>query len=275
MSNDKRFDMTSLTPGRPLVMGILNCTPDSFSDGSAAGVDELVERALGMVEDGAGIIDIGGESTRPGAQLVDCACELERIIPVITKLRKFSEVPISVDTNKAQVAAEALAAGGDIINDITALRGEGDMAQVAADSGAPLILMHMRGMPHDMQKSPLYDNVMAEVCGFLLERVEYACSRGVKRESIILDPGFGFGKSLHHNKALFNGLAAMAGFEMPVLVGVSRKSMIGDALGLPVDERLEASLALAVLAAERGAAIVRVHDVKETSRALMMREALL
>lgn len=260
--------------GAALVMGILNCTPDSFSDGEQATVRARVEKGLRLVAEGADILDLGGESTRPGAEPVGADEELARVIPVIEGLRRECATPISIDTAKARVARAALLAGADIINDITALRGEGDMAGTAAEFGAPLILMHMQGTPRDMQHDPQYANVVAEVGEFLRGRAEYAVSRGVRREDIILDPGFGFGKNLAHNARLFLGLEELAGLGYPLLVGVSRKSMIGQALGLPVQERLEGGLALAVMAAERGAAILRVHDVKETARALHMRRAL-
>ncbi len=273
--SEQRFSVSSLVAGRPVVMGILNCTPDSFSDGAKLGVSERVAIALEMVENGATIIDVGGESTRPGAEFVSLAEELERVVPVVEALRRESNVAISLDTNKAAVAEAGLEAGADIINDITALRGTGDMAAVAVKYKAPVILMHMQGMPRDMQKDPQYGDVVSEVLGFLCERAEYAESRGVFRGNIIFDPGFGFGKTFNHNREMFAGLQKFADAGYPVLVGVSRKSMIGQALGLEVDQRLEASLSMAVLAAERGAAILRVHDVLETVRAVKMREALL
>lgn len=262
--------------GRTLVMGILNCTPDSFSDGEELEPQERVERGLRLVEDGAEILDIGGESTRPGAEFIPADEELRRILPVIEGLRKAGcGVPLSIDTNKAAVMAAALEAGADIINDITALRGEGDMAGLAARTGAPVILMHMQGLPHTMQSSPSYQNVVAEVGAFLRERAAFAEARGVRREAIILDPGFGFGKTFEHNAQLLRGLPELAAAGYPVLVGMSRKTMIEKVLGLPPGDRLAGSLALAILAAERGARIVRVHDVLETARALRMREAVL
>ena len=260
--------------GAALVMGILNCTPDSFSDGEQATVRARVEKGLRLVAEGADILDLGGESTRPGAEPVGADEELARVIPVIEGLRRECATPIRIDTVQAVVARAALLAGADIINDITALRGEGDMAGVAAEFAAPLVLMHIQGTPQDMQRDPQYADVVAEVGEFLRGRAEYAVLRGVRRENIVLDPGFGFGKNLAHNTRLFLGLERLAGLGYPLLVGVSRKSLIGQALGLPVQERLEAGLALAVMAAERGAAILRVHDVKETARALQMRRAL-
>lgn len=261
--------------GRVLVMGILNCTPDSFSDGANVTTQARIDHALRLVEEGADILDLGGESTRPGAELISADEELRRVLPVLKGIRKTCNAPVSIDTNKVAVAQAALAEGADIINDITALRGEGDMAAVAARSGAPVILMHMRGLPRDMQVAPQYADVCAEVTDFLLERAAFALSHGVAADRIILDPGFGFGKDFAHNTALFRSLGRLCAAGYPVLVGVSRKSMIGQALHLPVGERLAGSLALAVLAAERGAAVVRVHDVKETVQALRMREAVL
>lgn len=261
--------------GRVLVMGILNCTPDSFSDGANVTTQERIDHALRLVAEGADILDIGGESTRPGAELISAEEELRRVLPVLKGVRKVCDTPISIDTNKALVAQAALAEGADIINDITALRGEGDMAAVAARTGATVVLMHMRGLPHDMQVAPQYADVCAEVTDFLLERAAFAVSHGVAADRIVLDPGFGFGKDFGHNAALFRSLGRLCAAGYPVLVGVSRKSMIGQALHLPVGERLAGSLALAVLAAERGASVVRVHDVKETVQALRMREAVL
>lgn len=260
--------------GEVCVMGILNCTPNSFSDGRNTSPQERVAHGLRMAEEGATVIDVGGESTRPGADFIPAEEELRRVLPVIRGLRAQSGVLISVDTNKAAVARAALDAGADIINDITALRGEDDMLPLAASSGAPVVLMHMQGLPHNMQCSPAYQNVVSEVLDFLLDRAMQAIQHGVRREAIILDPGFGFGKTFAHNAELFRNLPRMTRTGYPVLVGVSRKSMIGQALELPVDERLEGSLALAVLAAEWGARIVRAHDVKETVRALRMREAI-
>lgn len=259
----------------PLVMGILNCTPDSFSDGSNASVEDRVERGLQMIAEGADILDIGGESTRPGAQFIPAQEELRRVLPVIEQLRKVSDAPLSIDTNKAVVAEAALATGVNIINDITALRGEGDMAGLAARTGAPVILMHMQGLPQNMQSSPSYRDVVAEVYAFLCERAEYAQSRGVCPKAILFDPGFGFGKTFAHNAQLLRRLPELAAAGYPLLAGLSRKSMIGQALGLSPEDRLEGSLALALLAVEGGARVVRVHDVKETARALRMRSAVL
>ncbi len=260
--------------GRTQVMGILNCTPDSFSDGQNATPEERAAHGLRMAEEGATIIDVGGESTRPGAAFIPAEEEIRRVLPVIRKLRAQSGVLISVDTNKASVAEAALDAGADIINDITALRGEGDMIALAARTNAPVILMHMQGLPHNMQACPVYRDVVSEVLDFLLDRAMQALQHGVRRERVILDPGFGFGKTFEHNAELFRSLPQVVRAGYPVLVGVSRKSMIGQALGLPVEERLEGSLALAVMAAERGTRIVRVHDVKETVRALRVYEAV-
>lgn len=262
--------------GRALVMGILNVTPDSFSDGGNYSTPQAAaDAALRMVEGGADLIDVGGESTRPGAEGVSEREELRRVLPALEKLRAASAVPVSVDTSKAAVAEAALAAGADIINDVTALRGEPRLAEVAAASGAPVVLMHMQGEPRDMQKNPVYVDVAREVRKFLLERAEAAVRAGVKRERIILDPGFGFGKTFAHNAELLRRLEELTSLDYPVLVGMSRKSMIGHALGLEVSDRLLPGAALAVLAAERGAAVIRTHDVQETVRAVRMAEAVM
>ncbi|MBN2710873.1 MAG: dihydropteroate synthase [Planctomycetes bacterium] len=260
---------------KTLVMGVLNCTPDSFSDGGLYGsVENAVAAATRMVEDGVDIIDVGGESTRPGSLPVSEEVEIGRVVPVIEALRKTSDIPISIDTNKSGVAFAALKAGADIVNDIAALGGDEKMGAVAAESGCPVILMHMKGTPENMQAAPCYSDIVAEVSTFLLESAKKAEKYGVARENIILDPGFGFGKTFRHNAILLERLDEIFSLGYPVLAGMSRKSMIQHALGLPVEERLEASLALAVMAALRGASIIRVHDVKESVRALGMIDAV-
>lgn len=256
------------------IMGILNCTPDSFSDGAELSTEQRVARAIEMIEQGADIIDIGGESTRPGAQPVSEEEELARVVPVIIELRKQSDIRISVDTSKSEVAKAALTEGADIINDITALRSSEKMSEVIAEHEAEVVLMHMQGSPENMQVKPEYKNAPLEVEDFLLARAKYAESCGIKRDRIILDPGFGFGKTFEHNAQLFMSLKNLRSHGYQVLVGVSRKSMISDALGLNIDQRLEASLAMAVMAAEMGCEIIRVHDVKETYRAVRMCEKL-
>ncbi len=261
---------------RALVMGILNCTPDSFFDGGEhATVAAAVNAGLRMAEEGADIIDVGGESTRPGAQPVCVEEECRRVLPVIEGLCQAGAPPISIDTGKSEVAQRALKSGAELVNDVTALRGSGDMGGLLARSGAPVILMHMQRTPADMQKHPVYGDVVGEVKDFLLACARAAEEQGVPRDRILLDPGFGFGKTLEHNVALLVDVGELVATGYPVAVGLSRKSMIEHALGLPVHERLEASLALAVLAVERGVALVRVHDVAATVRAVRMAEAVL
>jgi dihydropteroate synthase len=276
MSNTIPLASGKAFPSRPLVMGILNCTPDSFFDGGRHDRPEDALRfALQMIEDGADVLDLGGESTRPGSRAVSVPEEMARVLPVIELLRRHSDVPLSIDTSKEEVARAALNAGADIINDITALTGSPKMAELAAEKNAPVILMHMRGLPQNMQDNPAYGNVTEEVCGYLLEQARFAESKGIARDKIILDPGFGFGKTFAHNCRLLRELPQIRAHGYPVLVGVSRKSMIGHALGLEKEDRLIPSVALAVMAFERGAGILRVHDVKETRQALDMAAAVI
>ncbi|HEY5734106.1 MAG TPA: dihydropteroate synthase, partial [Gammaproteobacteria bacterium] len=239
---------------RPVIMGILNVTPDSFSDGGQYNRPELaLQQAFRMIDEGADIIDIGGESTRPGADAVSVEEELERVIPVIESLRKDSDVAISIDTSKAAVMREAVHAGAGMINDVAALAGEGAI-ETAAASGVPVCLMHMQGEPRTMQQSPEYPRgVVQDVMEYLLQRVEVAERAGISRDNLVIDPGFGFGKTLQHNFQLLEGLAQLQSIGLPILVGMSRKSMIGNLLGVGLEERLAGSLAAAVLAMERGA----------------------
>lgn len=258
----------------PVVMGILNVTPDSFSDGGLFNAtDTAFRQAEKMLADGAQIIDVGGESTRPGAQAVTIAQELERVIPVIEKIHHELDVIVSVDTSKAQVMSEAAAAGAGIINDVMALQAEGAL-QAAAQTGLPVCLMHMQGEPRTMQSSPEYQNVLAEVKQFLLQRAEQCLHSGIKKEQIIIDPGFGFGKTLAHNIELFKQLDEIIGTGFPVLVGASRKTMIGQLTGKAIEQRLAGSLALASIAALKGTAIIRVHDVAETVDVIKITQAL-
>lgn len=260
---------------RPRIMGVLNVTPDSFSDGGRfAGVKGALERARKMVADGADLIDVGGESTRPGAEPVPLAEELERVIPVLRALHGALDVPLSVDTSKPAVMRAAVAAGAGLINDVNGLRAEGAMDAVA-ETGAAVCVMHMQGTPRSMQERPHYDDVVAEVGAFLSRQADALLAHGVARERILLDPGFGFGKTLEHNIALFHGLPKLAALGYPLLVGVSRKSMIGALLGgRPVTDRLVGSVTAALLAARTGACILRVHDVRETADALAIDAAL-
>jgi len=266
------FDMfrwRELNPdGRVLIMGILNVTPDSFSDGGRfLSPDAAVERALAMEKEGADIIDVGGESSRPGAEPVPVEEELRRVLPVLERLRGKLRIPISIDTTKAEVAEAALRAGASIVNDISALRFDPAMASLVAKFGAGLVLMHMLGTPKTMQQAPHYEDVVTEVRDFLAERAQYAQSQGIPREAIAVDPGIGFGKTVEHNLELLRRLPELVELGFPVLVGPSRKSFIGAILGLGVEERLEGTLAACAVAVVRGADILRVHDVKEVRRA--------
>jgi dihydropteroate synthase len=260
---------------RPIVMGILNVTPDSFSDGNRySSTEAALARAARMVEDGAAIIDVGGESTRPGAQAVDEAVEIARVVPVIEGIAAASNIAISIDTSKPRVMAAAVAAGACIVNDVYALRAPGARAFAAA-SEVGVCLMHMQGEPRTMQDSPHYDDVVAEVGEFLVHEREACVRGGIARDAIALDPGLGFGKGLVHNLTLLKSLAHFAALGSPLLVGVSRKSFIGRILGRPVDERLSGGLGLAALAVSQGARIVRTHDVAATRDAIGMVSAVL
>jgi len=254
--------------GQPVVMGILNVTPDSFSDGGRfSSLPDAVAHAERMAEEGAAIIDVGGESTRPGAAEVPVAEELRRVIPVIERLASRLRLPLSVDTRKPEVMRAALAAGASMVNDVGALRAPGAIEAVAA-SDAAVCLMHMQGEPQTMQQAPRYADVLAEVRGFLLERARRCADAGIGRDRIVVDPGFGFGKALNHNLALLRGLPLIAADGLPVLAGLSRKSMIAQITGREDGDRLAGSLALATLAARNGARIVRAHDVGATVAAL-------
>ncbi len=229
---------------RTLVMGILNITPDSFSDGGRFfDRDAAIGYAERMREEGADIIDVGGESTRPGSDFISEADELERVIPVIEAVRAASDIPISIDTSKAGVAERALAAGADMVNDVSAMRVDHRIAEVAAAGGAPLILMHMQGMPKTMQEAPAYDDLMGEICGFLAERTEAAVAAGMERDYLLLDPGIGFGKTVDHNLEIIRRLPELTSLGLPIVMGVSRKRFIGRLLDLPEDDRVEGTAA--------------------------------
>ena len=254
-----RFDRSAC------IMGILNVTPDSFSDGGTwIDPEKAVAHALEMIDEGADIIDIGGESTRPGAEAVDAEEEIKRVIPVVRTLRAQSDIPISVDTCKASVAQSALDAGADIINDISACTMDPAMQETARRTQAGLILMHMSGTPQTMQQAPHYQNVVAEVAAYLQNRLEFCRREGLDERRIALDPGIGFGKTPEHNVQLLAGIPELISLGRPLLIGISRKSVLGHITGRTVSERLAAGLAAAVCALERGAHILRVHDVKET-----------
>ncbi len=258
------------------VMGILNVTPDSFSDGGRyQGVKTAFQHAQELADQGADIIDIGGESTRPGAKLVSDEEELARVIPVVQRLAKEINLPISVDTTKYSVAQEALEAGASIINDISGLQKEPRLAQLAAKYKAGLVIMHMQGVcPQEMQVNPEYDDVVAEVIAFLRQQVDFALESGVDSDQIILDPGIGFGKRLEHNLMLLNRLAEFQVLNYPLLLGTSRKSLIGQVLGTPVDQRVEGTATTVALGIKAGADVVRVHDVQPMVRVAQMADAI-
>ena len=260
---------------RPRIMGVVNVTPDSFSDGGHhADTAAAVAHGLRLVEEGADILDVGGESTRPGAGEVPVAEEIARVVPVVEALGKACAVPVSVDTSKPDVMRAAVAAGAGMINDVYALRRDGAM-QAAADSGAAVCLVHMLGEPRTMQEAPDYDDVVAEVHRFLAERI-FACEMsGIPRKRLLVDPGFGFGKSLEHNLKLLRQLARFTDLGSPILAGLSRKRMIGELTGRAVGERVHGSVAAAVIAVQNGAGIVRVHDVAATRDALALCHAVM
>ena len=257
------------------LMGVVNVTPDSFSDGGRyLDPTAAVEHGRRLVAEGAAILDVGGESTRPGAEAVTEEEELRRVEPVVAGLAR-SGAEVSIDTSKASVAAAALDAGAAIVNDVTALRGDPEMAALCAERGATVVLMHMLGNPRTMQDEPRYDDVVAEVAAFLAERLEAAIAAGIEEERIWLDPGIGFGKTAAHNLELLRRLGELRRLGRPLLVGTSRKSFIGRADGSPVDERSGGTIASSVLAAAEGADVLRVHDVAAARQALTVAEAVL
>jgi len=261
---------------RAWIMGIVNVTPDSFSDGGLfLDPARAIERGLALVEDGADVVDVGGESTRPGSDPVTPDEEIRRVLPVIAGLRERTQALISVDTSKVEVAEAALDAGADIVNDISAFRLDPRILVLAARHGAGFILMHMKGVPRTMQAHPHYDDVVAEVRAFLAERIDVAEAYGLPRESIAIDPGIGFGKNQPDNLALLAGLRTLAGLGRPVVVGVSRKSFIGKILDAPPQDRLEGTIAAAVMSFVNGASVLRVHDVRAVARAVRVAEAIL
>ncbi len=264
-----------LNLSRPQIMGILNVTPDSFSDGGVHNtLDMALRHAEKMINEGAAIIDIGGESTRPGADEVSEQEEVERVVPVVEALAQRFNIWISVDTSKALVMSESAKAGAHLINDIRALQELGAL-ESAAKSGLPVCLMHMKGQPRTMQDMPHYENLLSEVRQFFTEQIERCVMAGIAKDKLVLDPGFGFGKNLTHNYQLLAHLNQFHQFGLPVLAGMSRKSMIGQLLHVPPQERVVGSVACAVIAAMQGAQIIRVHDVKETVQAMQIVEATL
>ncbi|KTD07490.1 dihydropteroate synthase [Legionella jamestowniensis] len=266
---------SSLYQQKPLIMGILNVTPNSFSDGGKfLQRDNAVKHALKMIIAGADIIDVGGESSRPGAQPVSCEEELARVIPVIERLREETDCCISIDTTKHQVMKEAVAAGADMINDITALN-SGESLQAAAQLDVPVCLMHMQGEPMTMQLHPHYEqDIIDELHTFFQQKIKHCLTAGIKFENLILDPGFGFGKLPEHNLRLVKNMATFNQYNRPLLLGVSRKTTIGAVLQKPVEQRLLGGLAISVIAALQGTSILRTHDIDETQQVLIMLDAV-
>lgn len=260
---------------RTLIMGVLNVTPDSFSDGGLYfSKEKAVARGVEMIEQGADLIDVGGESTRPGSERVSGQEELKRVLPVVEELSKVT-VPISIDSYKASVAEKCLRAGAQIINDVSALRMDARMIEVASEFSCPVVLMHMKGEPKTMQANPVYEkDVVREVKEFLQERTNFAVANGVDANNILVDPGIGFGKTLEHNLELLRNLGELKQLGKPLLVGTSRKSFIGKITGLPESQRLEGTIASVVYAIAQGADIVRVHDVHECKRAVQVADAI-
>lgn len=265
----------ALQRSSPVVMGILNVTPDSFSDGgSFVDVDAAKRHAESMLEDGAGVIDIGGESTRPGANPISVTEELHRVIPVLEAVRDVTDTPLSIDTSKPEVMREAVAQGAALINDVRALQQPGALA-TAAELAVPVCLMHMQGSPKSMQDDPKYTDISTEVASFLQQRMAECVSAGIPLQRIVLDPGFGFGKTHAQNLELLSRIGQLQSLGRPILVGLSRKSTLGEVTGRDVDERIPAGVAAAVIAVLNGASIVRTHDVKETYDALRLTHAVM
>jgi len=266
---NQQFDLS-----RAIVMGILNVTPDSFSDGGRFDrVEQALEHAMRMQQEGADIIDIGGESTRPGASSVTVDEELERVIPVIRAIRQQTSLPISIDTSKPEVMRAAVGEGANMVNDVNALQAKGAL-EACTELNVPVCLMHMQGEPRTMQQDPKYGDVVQDVADFLQQRCLESMEAGIDRSNIVIDPGFGFGKTLQHNLSLLDGLESICALELPLLVGISRKSMLGAILDKPISERLYAGLAAAVIAYQKGARLFRVHDVEPTRDALAVCDAL-
>lgn len=262
---------------RMKIMGILNATPDSFYEGSRfMELERALNRAEDMIKNGVDIIDIGGESTRPGSEPVGVEEEIKRVVPVIEAIReKNKNILISVDTYRSETARRAIEAGADIINDISGMTFDKDMVNVVKEYNVPIIIMHIKGTPKDMQKNPQYDNVLKEVKDYFIERIEYALKNGISKDKIILDPGIGFGKAYEHNIELIKNIDYFSDLNVPILLAVSRKSSIGIALGnVPPEDRLEGTIAVTCYASMKNVDIIRVHDVLENKRALMMMEAL-
>ncbi|MBD3381968.1 MAG: dihydropteroate synthase [candidate division Zixibacteria bacterium] len=268
---DSEFDFS-----RAYLMGILNVTPDSFSDGGHFdSLDKARRHAVQMVNEGADLIDIGGESTRPGSESVSAEVELERVIPVIEALRSEIDIPLSIDTCKAEVARSAVSAGASLINDVTGLQGDPEMVEVALKHDVPVVVMHIKGKPRTMQKNPVYDDLIGEIKAYFTNSIDLAERAGLKRERLILDPGIGFGKTYDHNFRIINNLWEFKDFGLPLLAGASRKRFLSDNDRYPVDQRVEQSLTVAAMAVAGGANFVRVHDVAPTKKALWTVEKII
>lgn len=266
-----RFDLSSRTH----IMGVLNVTSNSFSDGGKYfDIGDAIHRAEEMVAEGADIIDVGGESTRPGAMPISLAEETARVVPVVEKLVKDSDVPISVDTYKSEMARRALEAGAHLINDISGLRFDPEMAGVAAEYGVPVVLMHIKGTPRNMQINPTYEDLISEITDYLRDGIELATEAGIEREKVLVDPGIGFGKTVEHNLEIIRRLRELASLGQPILIGPSRKSFIGKVLDLPVEDRLEGTAAAVAVSIINGANIIRAHDVKQMVRVARMVDAI-
>lgn len=270
--NGNEYDLGQQT----WIMGVLNVTPDSFSDGGLfLSKDKAVEQGLKLIADGADILDIGGESTRPGSVTVPAEEELKRVVPVISALRKHTDTLISIDSTKSQVSRAALDAGADIINDISSFRFDPEMIPLASERQVPVIIMHMLGTPKNMQNNPHYENLLYEVKSFLEERIKAAVSGGIKKENIIIDPGIGFGKRQEDNLCLLKNLNFLEELGQPILVGPSRKSFIGNVLNLPPQDRIEGTIASALISLLHGANILRIHDVAAVKRAAQVADSIM
>ena len=265
----RRIDLST-----PKIMGVVNMTPDSFSDGGKIqSLSDALKISLNMERNGAAIIDIGGESTRPGSHEVSSEIQISRVIPLIKALRESSDVIISIDTGNPEVMNAAVESGADLINDVYALTKEGAM-QVAIDSGKIICLMHMQNLPHDMQDAPSYKKLPEDILSFFKDRIDACIAAGLSKDKLIIDPGFGFGKDMHHNLLLLQKLSSFKQFDIPICVGISRKKLIGDIIGKPLNKRLIGGLSAGIFAAMHGANIIRTHDVMETKEALDVLNAI-
>lgn len=266
---------TLTTRNAAFIMGIVNCTNDSFFSGSRGGLDESVERALRLIDQGADVLDLGGESTRPGSEYVDEEEEIRRVLPVLEEIRKHSDIPVSIDTRKLAVIKACVDSGADVLNDVSSLEDSEGMAEYVAQSGIGLILMHKRGIPSDMQNDTSYGNVFEEVSGYLSRRCDFAQEKGVDPSKIIVDPGIGFGKNLGANMELIGRCGELCGGKYPVLMALSRKSFLGEITGRPVEERLSGTVTSDIISVLKGASMVRVHDVDACRDSLMVLQSFI